>query len=76
MAFSESGWFGTHSELGWLWLQEKLDAYKEQMETEFEKHAIKPGDAKWQHDVQIEFEEPEEDGGWDDGDEGDLSDDF
>jgi hypothetical protein len=47
----------------------ELEKYKRLMEEEFEKNAIKPGDANWQHDVQVDFGEAEEDCGWDEEDE-------
>ena len=47
----------------------KLEKYKRLMEEEFEKNAIKPGDPKWKHDVQVEFGSAEEDCGWDEEDE-------
>lgn len=50
-------------------LQAELDAYKRLMEVEFEKNAIKPGDPRYKHDVQVEFSDPEEDGGWDEEDD-------
>jgi hypothetical protein len=51
--------------------EEKLNAYKTAMEEEFKRNAIKPGDPNWKHDVQVDFEEPEEDCGWDDEEEED-----
>jgi len=51
--------------------EEKLNAYKTAMEEDFKRNAIKPGDPNWKHDVQVDFEEPEEDCGWDDEEEED-----
>mmetsp|Transcript_23226 Transcript_23226/g.36326 ORF Transcript_23226/g.36326 Transcript_23226/m.36326 type:complete len:169 (+) Transcript_23226:473-979(+) len=48
---------------------DELVDYKAQMEVEFEKRAIKPGDPRFQHDVQMDFSEPEEDAGWDEEDD-------
>lgn len=47
----------------------ELEKYKRLMEEEFAKNAIKPGDANWQHDVQVDFGEAEEECGWDEDDE-------
>ena len=47
----------------------ELEKYKRLMEEEFSKNAIKPGDANWQHDVQVDFGEAEEECGWDEEDE-------
>lgn len=47
----------------------ELEKYKTLMEQEFERNAIRPGDANWQHDVQVDFGEAEEDCGWDEEDE-------
>jgi len=49
--------------------QEELDEYKRLMEVNFQKHAILPGDPRYQHDVQVEFSDPEEDCGWDEEDD-------
>lgn len=49
--------------------QEELDEYKRLMEVDFDKNAIKPGDPRYQHDVQVEFDDPEEDCGWDEEDD-------
>ncbi len=34
--------------------QEELDRYKALMEIEFSKHAIRPGDPRYKHDVQVQ----------------------
>lgn len=49
--------------------KEELDEYKRLMEIEFEKNAIKPDDPRYKHDVQVDFDEPEEDAGWDEEDD-------
>jgi len=55
--------------------QSELDRYKAAMEAEFEQNAIKPGDANWVHDVQVDFGDAEEDCGWDEEDEEVVDDD-
>lgn len=49
--------------------ESELDTYKRLMEEEFQQKAIKPGDPNWQHDVQVDFGDAEEDCGWDEEDE-------
>lgn len=49
--------------------KDELDEYKRLMEIEFEKNAIKPDDPRYKHDVQVDFDEPEEDAGWDEEDD-------
>mmetsp|Transcript_9953 Transcript_9953/g.19412 ORF Transcript_9953/g.19412 Transcript_9953/m.19412 type:complete len:122 (+) Transcript_9953:1-366(+) len=49
--------------------QEDLAMYKELMDVEFKRNAIKPGDEGYEHDVQVEFSEAEEDAGWDEDDD-------
>ena len=53
----------------------KMEEYKAAMEAEFEQNAIKPGDANWVHDVQVDFGDAEEDCGWDEEDEEVVDDD-
>lgn len=45
-----------------------LERYKREMEEEFARNAIKPGDPNWKHDVQVDFGDAEEDCGWDEED--------
>ena len=45
---------------------ETREKYKEQMNVEFEKNQIKPGDPDYQYDIVEDFGEPEEDCDWDD----------
>ena len=50
----------------------ELERYKRQMEEEFEKNAIKPGDPNWVHDKQVDFGDAEEDCGWDEEEDDDA----
>lgn len=43
-----------------------LDRYKQQMNREFERNAIKPDDPKFQYDMRVDFPDAEEPCEWDD----------
>ncbi|EKX42542.1 hypothetical protein GUITHDRAFT_111517 [Guillardia theta CCMP2712] len=49
--------------------ENELLEYKQLMNIEFEKNAIKPGDPNWKYDVQVEFSDPEENASWDEEDD-------
>ena len=56
---------------------DKLNVVKEHMNGSFEKNQVKPGDDKWQYDIEVDFENNSEGAKieaspWDDDDESDL----
>lgn len=42
-----------------------LTAAKRAMENKFEQNLIKPGDARYQHEINVEFDDPTEPSDWD-----------
>ena len=47
--------------------KEELDLVKGEMDVEFEKKQIKPGDENFKYDVEVDFEEGDESNEWDEG---------
>ena len=45
--------------------KEQIDRYKQQMNREFERNAIKPGDAGFEYDMRVDFPEANEPCDWD-----------